>query len=326
MVSCNSISDAYRVEAQLLKTFVTVARLGSFSAAAVELGYTQAAISQQIAALENDLKVPLLNRRPVTPTEAGTRLLEHAEPILLRLDAARTDVTRMTLPPSAALVVGATPLAGGAPSLPLALAALRQRMPRLDVTVSTGTRDHVLTAVARGDLALGLTDGLAARGDPLPDFASLTALGVSQVGVAVVLPPDHPLAGRTSLRLTDLADARWIEAPGVAAPLAEIRRLAGVEGFWPACRYDGSDTLTLIRLAAAGHGLVLLPETVLPESARRETAQPETARRETARPVTGITAIPVTTPRVVHRVELVHGMLRDGSPAAELAVLLAPRG
>jgi len=306
MVSCTSISDAYPVEAQLLKTFVAVARLGSFSAAAIELGYTQAAISQQIAALESDLKVPLLNRRPVTPTEAGARLLEHAEPILLRLDAARADVTRMTLPPSAALIVGATPLAAGAPLLPLALSALRQRMPRLDVTVGTGTRDQVLTAVARGDLDLGLTDGLAARGDPLPEFASLTAVGVSQAGVAVVLPRDHPLAGRAGLRLTDLADARWIEAPGVAAPLSEISRLAGVEGFRPAFRYDGSDTLSLIRLAAAGLGLALLPETALT--------------------VTGISAVPVTAPRVVHRVELVHGTLREGSPAAELAALLAPRG
>jgi DNA-binding transcriptional LysR family regulator len=304
MVSCNSISDAYRVEAQLLRTFVTVARLRSFSAAAVELGYTQAAISQQIAALEGDLKVCLLNRRPVTPTEAGARLLEHAEPILLGLDAARADVTRMTRPPSAALVVGMTPLAGGSQALPLALAALRQRMPRLDVTVQLGGRDNVLTAVARGDLDLGLTDGLAARGDPLPGFAALTAVGLSQVGVAVVLPPDHPLAGRACVRLTDLADARWIEARDIA-PLAEIRRLAGVEGFRPAFRYDGSDTLSLIRLAAAGHGLVLLPETALP--------------------VTGLTTIPVTAPRVVHRLELVHGTLRDGSPAAELAALLSPR-
>jgi DNA-binding transcriptional LysR family regulator len=291
------------VEAQLLRTFVAVARLGSFSAAAIELGYTQAAISQQIAALENDLKVCLLNRRPVTPTEAGARLLEHAEPILLRLDAARADVTRMTRPPSDTLVVGMTPLAGGSRVLPLALATLRQRMPRLEVTVQLAARDQVLTAVARGQLDLGLTDGLAARGDPLPEFASLTAVGISQAGVAVVVPGDHPLAGRGGLRLTDLADARWIEAPAVAAPLAEIRRLAGVEGFRPAFRYDGPDTLSLIRLAAAGHGLVLLPGTALP--------------------VTGITAVPVTTPRVVHRVELAHGTLRAGSPAAELASLLA---
>src|ERR1700760_2140560 len=142
MVSCDRISDAYGVEAQLLRTFVTVTRLGSFSAAASELGYTQAAVSQQIAALENDLKTQLLSRRPVGPTEAGARLLEHAEPILLRLDAARADVTRMTSTPAATLIVGVTPLAGAtpAPALAAALAGLRERMPRLDVSVRTGTR------------------------------------------------------------------------------------------------------------------------------------------------------------------------------------------
>src|SRR5580698_7634741 len=105
MVSCYKISNAYEVEAQLLKTFVTVTRLGSFSAAAAELGYTQAAVSQQIAALENDLKTQLPTRRPVPPTETGARLLEHAEPILLRLDAARADVVRMTKTPPATLVI-----------------------------------------------------------------------------------------------------------------------------------------------------------------------------------------------------------------------------
>jgi DNA-binding transcriptional LysR family regulator len=306
MVSCTSISDAYRVEAQLLRTFVAVARLGSFSAAAVELGYTQAAISQQIAALESDLKVPLLNRRPVSPTEAGARLLEHAEALLLRLEAARADVTRMTQAPAATLVVGATPLAASSPRLALALSALRRRRPRLDVSVRVGPGKQVLTAVARGEFDVGLTDGLTAPGDPLPEFAPLTAVGISQARVTVVLPPDHPLAGRAGLRLSDLADARWIEAPDVTSPLQEIRRLAGVEGFRPAFRYDGSDAASLIQLALAGHGLILLPETALPPP-----------------PITGV---PLASPRVVHRVELVHGTLREGSPAAELAALLTPRG
>jgi len=306
MVSCTSISDAYHVEAQLLRTFVAVARLGSFSAAAVELGYTQAAISQQIAALEGDLKVSLLNRRPVSPTEAGARLLEHAEALLLRLDAARADVTRMTQPPAATLVVGATPLAGGSPGLAQALSALRRRRPRLDVAVRVGPRTHVLTAVARGEFDVGLADGLTAPGDPLPEFAPLTAVRISQDGVVIVLPGDHPLAGRAGLRLSDLADARWIEAPDVTSPLPEIRRLAGVEGFRPAFRYDGSDSRSLLQLAAAGHGLTLLPETALPAP--------------------GVTAVRVASPRLVHRVELVHGTLREGSPAAELAALLAPGG
>jgi DNA-binding transcriptional LysR family regulator len=306
MVSCSPISNAYRVEAQLLRTFVAVARLGSFSAAAVELGYTQAAISQQIAALESDLKVTLLNRRPVSPTEAGGRLLEHAEALLLRLDAARADVTRMTQAPAATLAVGATPLAAGSTGLARALAELRRRRPRLEIAVRVGPRKQVLTAVACGELDIGLADGLTAPGDPLPEFPPLAAVGISQAGVAIALPSDHPLAGRAGLRLSDLADARWIEAPDVTSPLAEIRRLAGVDGFRPAFRYDGSDVTSLIRLAAAGHGLTVLPDTALP--------------------ATGITAVRVASPRVVHRVELVHGTLREGSPAAELAALLAPRG
>ena len=289
------------MEAQLLRTFVTVARLGSFSAAARELRYTQAAVSQQIAALEADLKTRLLTRRPVTPTEAGARLLEHAEPILLRLDAARADVTRVTSAPAATLIVGVTPLAGATPALAAALADLRVRMPRLDVTVRTGTRVAVALGVTHGEMDLALTDGLAAPGDPLSEHAPVTAIGVSQAGVAVILPAGHPLAGRRELRLPDLADSRWIEAEQVAPPLSEIRRHAGVEGFRPAFRYDGSDVLSLLRLAAAGHGLTLLPEPVVPA---------------------GITAVPVVAPRVIHRIELIHAALRADSPASALADIL----
>src|SRR4051812_50196533 len=83
------------MDPRFLRTFATVTRLASFSAAARELGYTQSAVSQHIAALEGELGAALLSRRPVEPTEAGARLLEHAEPILLRLEAARADVMRV---------------------------------------------------------------------------------------------------------------------------------------------------------------------------------------------------------------------------------------
>jgi len=290
------------MEAQLLRTFVAVARLGSFSAAAAELGYTQAAVSQQIAALENDLKTRLLTRRPVTPTEPGARLLEHAEPILLRLDAARADVTRMTQAPPATLVVGVTPLAGATSALATALATLRVQMPRLTVTVQTATREQLATGVARGECDLALTDGLTAPGDPLPEQAPATAIGLSEEGVSVVLPSGHPLAARPTLCLPDLADARWIEADNVAPPLADIRRHAGPDGFRPALHYTGTDTTTLINLAAAGHGLTLLPASALR--------------------VAGITTVPVTQPRLGHRVELLKPALPNGSPATALADIL----
>lgn len=116
------------MDPQQLRTFVTVVRLGSFSEAARDLGYTQSAVSQQIAALEADLGTGLLLRRPVGPTEAGARLLEHAGPLLVRLDAARADVARLAGAPSARLAVGATPLAVGA-ALGRALGDVRRAHP-----------------------------------------------------------------------------------------------------------------------------------------------------------------------------------------------------
>lgn len=291
------------MDTHLLRTFVTVARLGSFSAAAAELGYTQAAVSQQIAALESDLKVPLLTRRPVAPTEAGARLLEHAEPILLQLAAARADVTRLTLAPAACLAAGLTPLAGSLPAVARALAALRQQLPRLDVTIRVAPREDVATGVARGELDIGLIDGLAAPGDPLPVPAPLSAVGISEAEVAVVLPPDHPLAGQASVRLPDLVDARWIDAPDAAPPLPDIRRVAAVDGFRAALRYEGTDIMSLIALAAAGHGLILLPTSAVAAAGE-------------------CTVVPVAEPRIVHRFELVHGTIREGSPAAALAAAL----
>ena len=289
------------MDPHLLRTFVTVVRLASFSAAATELGYTQAAVSQQIATLESDLKVTLLTRRPVTPTEAGVRLLEHADPILLRLDAARADMGRLALAPQGRLKAGVTPLAGALPAIAQALAALRQQMPRLDVTVQLATRSSVATGVARGDLDIGLLDGLAAPGDSLPLLAPLTGVGVTESEVGVVVPEDHPLARRVSVRLADLVDARWIDAPEVA-PLSEIRRVARTEGFRASFRYEGTDTLTLIALATAGHGLTLLP-------AWGATLGESVSARE-------------RDPPLAHRVELIHGTLREPSPAAKLAGLL----
>jgi DNA-binding transcriptional LysR family regulator len=178
-------------------------------------------------------------------------------------------------------------------------------MPRLAITIETANRRDTTTAVARGELDLALTDGLTAPGDPihLADQIPVTATGLSESQVVVVLPYDHPLAGRSALPLTDLADARWIAADNVAPPLDEIRRHAGTGEFTPALHYMGQDVITLINLASAGHGLTLLPETAL--------------RLGT------ITTVPVTTPRLCHRVELIHTALPKHSPAATLAVLLS---
>ncbi|MFJ3216171.1 LysR family transcriptional regulator [Kitasatospora sp. NPDC086801] len=291
------------VDPQQLRTFVTVTRLGSFSEAARELGYTQSAVSQQIAALEADLGTGLLSRRPVGPTEAGLRLLEHAAPLLVRLEAARADVARLAGAPSARLVLAATPLAVG-PALGRALGEVRRVHPTADLVVRVLAQDALPAQVATGEVDLALIDGLAAPSDPLPlpDVGPLTTVAVDEQPVAVALPVGHPLAGRTGVALADLSAARWLDAPDLAPTAARLRAAAGVDGFRPATRYRGTDVHGLLALVATGHGLTLLPAPVLAGAP-------------------GVASAPIAAPRLVHRTELVHGSLPEG-PAALLARLL----
>jgi DNA-binding transcriptional LysR family regulator len=281
------------MDPHLLRTYVTVARLASFSEAARELGYTQSAVSQHIAALEQDLGAALLTRRPVGPTAAGERLLEHAGPLLLRLDAARADVVRMASAPEHGLTLAVTPTALG----PRTVAAL----PAAGVTLRALARADIPAAVATGAADLGLVDGLAAPSDPLrlPDVAPLTTCGVAEEPVCVLLPAAHPLARRPGLRLADLVDARWLDAPGAGLPLDRLHTAGGAGGVRTALRYEGTDLRTLTTLAAAGHGLTVLPRSFTTD-------------------VPGAVAVPLVAPRLVHRTELIHGGALRG-PAAALA-------
>lgn len=265
------------MDPHLLRTFVAVTRCGSFSRAADELGYTQSAVSQHIAALESDLGTALLHRRPVAPTPEGQRLLEHAGPILVRLDAARAEITKMIEAPPDRLVVGLSPLA----FMPDIVAANHVRiLPRADV----------VTGVAQGTLDLGLVDGVAAASDPLnlPDVAPLATVGVAEHPLVVVFPADHPLARRKRINLVDLSDAQWIDAPESAIPLVQLRSASGTDGFRATLRYEGTHVPGLLEMAAAGHGLVLLPQHM----------------------VDGVPAVPIT--RLVHRVELLSMPGRSG--------------
>ncbi|MEU4346144.1 LysR family transcriptional regulator [Streptomyces sp. NPDC023838] len=296
------------MDPHLLRTFVTVSRCGSFSQAARELGYTQSAVSQHIAALENDLGAILLLRRPVTATNVGVRLLEHAGPLLLRLDAARADIARLTAAPAARIVIGVSPLALSS-LFTRTLADLRQTHPRLEVKVRVLGREDIPREVATSILDLGLIDGMAAPNDPLhlPDIGPLTAMAVAQQPLAVALPTQHPLSRRAGLRLVDLTDARWIDAPGTAISLSQLRTVSGSDGYRTSLRYEGTDIRGLIALVTAGHGLALLPQ-------------------QSIDGMPGISAVPLAAPRLVHRTEALYSSTLDGPQALLAAALTAATG
>jgi DNA-binding transcriptional LysR family regulator len=292
------------VDPHLLRTFAEVAGTGSFSAAAERLRYTQSAVSQQIAALEADLGTALLTRRPVALTEAGERLLRHARILLVRLEAARADVTRAVAPPGR-LILGLTPLAWSAP-VAAALTRIRAESARLRTRLLVAGPDAIVTGAATGAMDLGLVDGFTAPSDPLrlPEPGGPQALRVTEAPAVVAVPAGHPLARRSSVDLADLADAYWIDAPGVAP----FRRLP-VDGLRAGLHYEGAETTVLTGLIAAGHGLAVLPAPLLDGRA-------------------DLVAVPIGAPRLVHRVELLRApsTTDPADPAARLAALLTAAG
>src|ERR671936_1733693 len=146
------------IELRHLTALEAVAREGSFGRAAKSLGYTQSAVSQQIAALERIVGARLIDRpggpKPVSLTEAGELLLRHTEGITARLQAAQADLAALGAGDAGPLRIG-TYQSVGAKVLPTLLHRFRAEWPKVDVTLTESADDaELLQLVERGELDL----------------------------------------------------------------------------------------------------------------------------------------------------------------------------
>src|SRR4029077_8708891 len=134
-----------------LKVLREVAYGGSLSAAAEALSYTQSAISQQIATLESEAGIALLERHPrgVTLTAAGQTLVGHAEGILARLDAAEAAISAIAGLRGGKLRIASFPSAG-ASLMPLAVAAFRPASPEVELSLAEGEPEEIAPRLRRG--------------------------------------------------------------------------------------------------------------------------------------------------------------------------------
>src|ERR687884_2208266 len=146
------------VELRHFLALEAVAREGSFGKAAAALGYTQSAVSQQIAMLERQVGQKLIERpggpRPVSLTEAGRLLLTHAEAIAARVAAAQADLSALGDGEAGALRVGVFQSVGQR-ILPTLMRRFIESWPKVEVTLTESANDSaLLAAVERGELDL----------------------------------------------------------------------------------------------------------------------------------------------------------------------------
>src|SRR5579885_1655475 len=217
------------IELRHLAALQAVADEGTFRGAAARLGYTQSAISQQIATLEKIVGAKLVERpggpRAVSLTETGRLVLRHAEAIIARLQAAQADV--------------ATMLDGGAGTL------------RVGPFQSAGAR--ILPELVRRDLDLSFVM------PPLPDgpFAITELLRDPWV---LLVPADSPLAARRQpVSLRDVADL-----PLIGSRLCRSREQLNshfrARGLSPTYVFESDENTTVHGLVAAGAGVAITPK------------------------------------------------------------------
>ncbi|MFE9664654.1 LysR substrate-binding domain-containing protein [Streptomyces sp. NPDC005955] len=247
------------MELTVWRTFVTVCRLGSLSAAAVELHHTQSAVSRQIAGLERQLGVPLVERhaRGVRPTPAGEVFRHHALATLNEADRAVRAVRDLRDGAfHRPLAVGATPaLAAGI--VPEAIRGLLTDLGPTPWSLTPALSAALHHRVLAGDLDLAVVTD-APPGLPQDPTVARRFLGLD--AMVVVLPVDHPLAGRGPLHIAALAEQTWVEDnDGSAALLRQHAARAGVSA-----RIDlaAADLLGKLALVASGHAIALIPGTL----------------------------------------------------------------
>ena len=254
-VSDASGAAAADVSTVWLRAFVTVARDGSFTVAARRLGWTQSAVSRQIASLEGALGgAPLFDRLPrgVRPTAHGRAALPHAEAMLRQLGLLGRELADLDDVSGGLLRFGAFATADAA-LVPRVIALFRARHPGVALAREEGFTGPLLGRLVEGELDLAV---VSTTGGPLADDAyELHHLLDEALYVAV--PAGHPLAAEPCVGLDRLAPEDWIS--GSPEPAGTLLDAALRHGFRPRIAHVVGEWTAKQGYVAAGLGVTLVP-------------------------------------------------------------------
>ena len=233
---------------------------GTVAAVAEALAYTPSAVSQQLAQLQREAGVPLTERvgRRLRLTDAGLRLVGHADVLLAQLEQAEAELQE-----AAGSVHGRLRLASLQTPLlslvPPALDVLARRHPDVRVELVEMEPEQSLPAVALGELDVAIAEEYDDA--PRRRYPELEREELCRDTISIALPRDHPRAASGApIALGDLAEEAWL-SPHADTQFAQTQqrscRLVG--GFEPDVRHWANDIAILMALVAAGQGIVLIP-------------------------------------------------------------------
>jgi DNA-binding transcriptional LysR family regulator len=251
-----------------LRTLVELSRRGTMAAVAEATGYGTSAVSQQLAALERQAKVPLLEAagRGVRLTPAGRRLVEHAEGILAAVTAAEIDLTASAEPSGVVRIAGYT-TALRRHLIPV-VDDLARAYPLLELEIQEQEPNDVDSLLDDDQVDLGFEYDytLVPRGGR----GVCTLLSSCEMKLAVHPDRELPDPIRTPGQLAAFRDADWIGNSRDSADDELAARLCALAGWQPRVRHRADSLDLVVDLVLATGGVCLLAEDA-PEAARLKT-------------------------------------------------------
>ena len=245
-----------RADSKQLRNFLTIVESGSFTRAAEVCHMSQPALSASIAQLERCLGVPVLDRNKsgATPNAFGRLLVRHARAVNFALEQAELEIALKQQGVSGPLSIGGTPVAMTS-FVPPALAKLKEKLGSIAATLLE-LGDHELTSQLRSeqiDVALGVVQLDA----PEPDIVEEI---IMKARYDLIVAPDHPLAKRESISLSEIAEMSWaLPAPG-GAFRRQIEALFATEGIpFPAAAIVCGSLTFLKEIVRATDCVAVLP-------------------------------------------------------------------
>jgi len=188
------------MEIRQLRAFVAIAESGTFTAGALRVHVTQAAVSMQIRQLEGEVGAKLFIRAPrnVILTEAGERLLERARHILLEHDAALEEIAELAGAKRGRLRIGSASAGVTADILPRLLKEVRKRYPNADVSVTSGTSDSLVQQILAAEVDIAFVSlPVEARG--------IHTEQLNEDQLVAIASPRHPQAKQRTVSAYALA-------------------------------------------------------------------------------------------------------------------------
>jgi DNA-binding transcriptional LysR family regulator len=250
------------LDVRRMRVLREVAARGSFSAAAEALSFTQSAISQQIAALERETGQKLVERgaRGIRLTQAGEVLVRHAEVVIARLANAEEELAAL-----AGLCGGRLRLStfqsAGATLLPRAVAAFHRRYPDVELSLVEAEPEEATQLLRNGEIDLAIVYDFSDGPSGLDE--SLDPVHLIDDRYDLLVARDHPLAGRTRVKLSDLADETWINSTLGCGCRHAVMAACSRAGFEPKVAFETDEILSQQALVAAGMGVTLMPQLAL---------------------------------------------------------------